>query len=155
MNWDKETDLVITNTLKSPRSAVWRCWSTPELFKQFYVPKPHSVGNCEMDIRTGGRFNITLVADGAEIPVNGTFLEVVEEEKLVFTDYYSEGWKPSPQSFMTCVVLFKDSKNGGTEYTVVARHTSAEERLAHEEMGFHKDWTTTAQQLDELAASLV
>ena len=41
-----------------------------------------------MDVRPGGSFEFTMVSDddGNEIPSGGTFLEVVEPERLVWRD---------------------------------------------------------------------
>ena len=41
-----------------------------------------------MDVRPGGTFEFTMVSDddGNEIPSGGTFLEVVEPERLVWRD---------------------------------------------------------------------
>ncbi len=33
-------DLVITRTLRAPRSALWRAWSDPQLLRQWWCPKP-------------------------------------------------------------------------------------------------------------------
>ena len=42
----------------------------------------------------------------------GVYLEVVPNEKLVFTDAYSAGWKPAPEPFMTAILTFEDIGNG-------------------------------------------
>jgi uncharacterized protein YndB with AHSA1/START domain len=73
---------------------------------------------------------------------------------LVFTDTYSEGWKPAADPFMTAIIEFEDDGNGGTTYTATARHRSAEARKSHEEMGFLDGWGTVATQLKEYANSL-
>ncbi len=52
----------------------------------------------------------------------GVYLEVIPNEKLVFTDAYSAGWKPAPDPFMTAIVTFEDLGGGRTRYTAIARH---------------------------------
>ena len=84
----------------------------------------------------------------------GVYLEVVDEERLVFTDTYSEGWKPAADPFMTAIIEFADDGNGGTIYTATARHRSPEARQSHEDMGFYDGWGTVATQLEEYARSL-
>ena len=32
--------LTLERTLAAPRAAVWRCWTDPELLKQWFCPKP-------------------------------------------------------------------------------------------------------------------
>lgn len=92
--------------------------------------------------------------EGAIIENVGVFLEIVDGVRLVFTDAYSEGWKPAPDPFMTAIIDFADDGNGGTRYTATARHRSAEARQIHEDMGFHDGWAQVAMQLEEYAQSL-
>ena len=154
MKLDPETDLSFTRDLDVPRALVWECWTTPAHLKHFFVPRPHTIPSCEIDLRVGGRFNTTMDVDGNIMENNGVFLEVVPEEKLVFTDAYSEGWKPAPDPFMTAILELSDNGTGGTTYTATARHRSSETRKAHEDMGFYDGWGTVVDQLVEYAKGL-
>ena len=154
MTLDPKTDLTFTRTLAAPRSALWECWTTPEHIKQFFMPKPHAVKACEIDLRVGGRFNTTMAVGDQEMTNEGVYLEVEKGRRLVFTDAYSEGWKPAPDPFMTAIIEFADDGRGGTTYTATVRHRSAEARQRHEEMGFFDGWGTVADQLDAYARSL-
>jgi uncharacterized protein YndB with AHSA1/START domain len=151
---DPETDLSFTRTLKAPRRLVWECWTTPKHIREFFVPRPHKVTACDIDLRVGGRFNTTFDVEGNVMDNHGVFLDVVEGEKLVFTDAYTEGWKPAPDPFMTAILLLSDAEGGGTTYTAIARHRSPESRKTHEDMGFYSGWGTVVDQLDEYAATL-
>ncbi|WP_417206296.1 SRPBCC family protein [Antarctobacter sp.] len=152
---DPETDLTFTRTIQAPRSVLWECWTTPKHIKQFFVPKPHVVEDCEIDLRVGGKFNTTFNVEGNVMANTGVFLEVVEGRRLVFTDAYSEGWKPAADPFMTAIVEFEDDGNGGTTYTATARHRSPEARKTHEDMGFFDGWGTVVTQLEDYAKTLV
>jgi uncharacterized protein YndB with AHSA1/START domain len=154
MNLDSETDLTFTRTINAPRSVLWACWTTPKHIKNFFVPKPHRVEHCEIDLRVGGRFNTTFNVDGTSMQNNGVYLEIVDEKRLVFTDAYSEGWKPAPDPFMTAIIELEDAENGGTTYTATARHRSPEARQNHEDMGFFDGWGTVVTQLETYAKSL-
>ncbi len=154
MKLDPETDLSFTRHLKAPRALVWECWTTPEHIKHFFVPRPHTVTSCEIDLRVGGRFNTTFNVDGNDMANNGVFLELIPGEKLVFTDTYTEGWKPAPDPFMTAIVILEDAEDGGTTYTAIARHRNSEARQTHENMGFYDGWGTVVTQLEEYVASL-
>ncbi len=83
----------------------------------------------------------------------GVFLEIIPQEKLVFTDSYSEGWKPAADPFMTAIILFEED-GAGTHYTAVARHRSQEAAKSHEDMGFFDGWGTVADQLEAYAQTL-
>ena len=154
MNLDRETDLTFTRTIQAPRTLLWECWTTPEHIKHFFVPKPYGIDACEIDLRVGGRFNTTMNVEGNLMENEGVYLEVVEGARLVFTDTYSEGWKPAADPFMTAIIEFADDGNGGTTYTATARHRSPEARQSHEDMGFYDGWGTVATQLEEYAQSL-
>ena len=71
----------------------------------------------DIDLRVGGRFNTTFDVEGNVMDNHGVYLEVVPGAKLVFTDAYTEGWKPAPEPFMTAILLLADARGGGTTYT--------------------------------------
>tara|TARA_R110002049_G_scaffold44333_5_gene130119 strand:+ start:176205 stop:176672 length:468 start_codon:yes stop_codon:yes gene_type:complete len=154
MNLDPKTDLALTRTINAPRAVIWDCWTMPEHIKHFFVPKPHKVTDCEIDLRVGGRFNTTFNVDGNEMKNVGVYLDITPQEKLVFTDAYSEGWKPAADPFMTAIILFEDAPDGTTKYTAIARHRSPEARQTHEDMGFFDGWGTVVDQLQVYAQRL-
>ena len=86
---------------------------------------------------------------------NGVYLEVIPNEKLVFADTYTVGWKPAPEPFMTAIVTFEDAGPGRTLYRAVARHRNAEMAKQHADMGFQDGWGTVATQLEAYAQSLM
>lgn len=151
---DPETDLSFTRQLDADPARLWTCWTTPAHLRAFFIPAPHAVTACEIDLRPGGRFTTTFDVEGREIRNRGVFLEVETERKLVFTDAYSEGWKPAPDPFMTAIVLFEPAGDGATALTVIARHRSVEARETHAQMGFHEGWGVVADQLGAHARTL-
>jgi uncharacterized protein YndB with AHSA1/START domain len=151
---DPDLDLVLVRELAAPRAVIWRCWTEPEHLMQWFVPKPHKVTACHLDVRVGGACNTTFDVEGAVMENKGVYLEVVPEEKLVFTDTYTEGWKPAAEPFMTAIVTFEDLGGGRTRYTAVARHRNAESARQHRDMGFHDGWGTVATQLEAYARGL-
>ena len=154
MTFDPTTDLRLSRSLKAPRLVLWDCWTKPDHIKQFFVPKPHSVDYCEIDLRVGGKFNTTMNVEGNPMESKGVYLEIEPGRRLVFTDTYSEGWKPAAEPFMTAIIEFEDTEDGGTLYTATARHRTAEARQSHEDMGFIDGWGTVATQLEAYAQSL-
>ena len=152
---DPDTDLSFTRILAAPRPLIWECWTSPRHIPQFFVPKPHRVTAVEIDLRVGGRFNTVFDVEGQVMDNRGVYLEVVPQEKLVFTDAYTEGWKPAPDPFMTAILLLADAPGGGTTYTAIARHRSPEACKTHADMGFHDGWGTVATQLETYAKGLM
>jgi len=149
-----ERELVLTRLFDAPREKVFRAWTDPELMKQWFVPKPWTIASVETDLRSGGASCIVMRdPDGKEYPNNGVYLEVIENEKIVFTDAYTVGWEPTQKPFFTAIVTFED-EGGKTRYTARARHWRMEDKKAHEEMGFHEGWGQCADQLAELLKTM-
>lgn len=155
LDLDPETDLSFTRLLDVPRSLVWECWTSPEHIPHFFIPEPHKVTAFAIDLRVGGRFDTTFEVDGQRMENRGVWLEIVPRTRLVFTDSYSEGWKPAADPFMTAILDFEDAEGGGTRYTATARHRTPEARQGHEDMGFFSGWGTVATQLEAYAKGLV
>lgn len=147
-------ELVLTRLIDAPRDKLFRCWTEPELMKQWFVPKPWSLARAEVDLRAGGSSLIVMRSpEGQEFPNRGVYLEVVKNERLVFTDAFVDAWTPSAKPFMVAIVTFED-EGGKTRYTARARHWTAEDRDQHVKMGFHEGWGICADQLAALAKTL-
>lgn len=153
-DFDSATDLCLVRTLAAPRHLIWACWTDPRHIRHFFVPAPHRVTSVDIDLRVGGRFNTVFEVEGKLMDNRGVYLEVVPQERLVFTDAYTEGWKPAPEPFMTAILLLGDAPEGGTTYTAIARHRTPDSRKAHADMGFLDGWGTVATQLEAYAKSL-
>jgi len=149
-----DRELVLTRLIDAPREKLFRAWTEPELLKQWFTPAPYTTPVAELDVRPGGANLVVMRGpDGYEFPNRGVYLEVVENERLVFTDAYSEAWKPSEKPFMTVIVTF-ENESGKTRYTARARHWTVADREAHEKMGFHEGWGRATDQLEVLVAKL-
>lgn len=150
-----ENELVLARIIDAPREKIFRAWTDPEILKQWFVPKPWTISKVEMDVRPGGSSLIVMRdPDGNEYPNPGVFLEVVENEKIVTTDAFTGAWTPSEKPFMTMILTLEDAGEGRTRYIARALHWNAEDREAHEKMGFHEGWGQCADQLEEIAATL-
>ena len=147
-----ELDLILSRVVAAPRARIWAAWTEPDLLKQWFCPAPWSVNHAEIDLRPGGIFKTIMVSpEGQEVPNVGCFLEVVPQERLVFTDALGPGYRPTGSAFMTAVVTLRDVP-GGTEYIARAIHKDPETRTKHEEMGFHGGWSTALDQMLALIA---
>jgi uncharacterized protein YndB with AHSA1/START domain len=145
---------VLSRIIDAPPHKVYRAWTEPELLKQWFAPAPFTTPVAELDVRPGGANLIVMrSADGTELPNRGVYLEVVPNERLVFTDAYTEAWQPSGKPFMTVILTFED-EGGRTRYTARVRHWTVEDRETHETMGFHQGWGQCADQLAALVAKL-
>lgn len=146
-----ELDLVLEREVDVPVHLMWKAWTTPEHLRQWFVPAPWSITECEVDLRPGGIFRTVMRSpEGEEFPNLGCYLEVVTERKLVFTDALLPGYRPAAEPFFTAVITF-EPKNQGTRYVARAMHRDPEACRRHEEMGFHEGWGTCLDQLVALA----
>lgn len=147
---EDERDLVLTRLIDARPEAVYRAWTDAELLKQWFAPQPWSTPHAELDVRPGGANYIVMRSpEGEDFPNRGVYLEVVENERLVFTDAFSSAWLPADKPFMTVVLTFDDER-GKTRYTARVRHWTLEDRAEHEKMGFHEGWGLCTDQLEAL-----
>ena len=148
-------ELVLTRVMDARRENLWRCWTEPELLKQWFCPLPWRVSKAAIDVRPGGASLIVMNGpNGEEFPNRGVYLDVKRGERIVFTDAFVDAWTPSGKAFMVGTVEFSDAGDGKTNYTATVRHWSAEDLAQHEKMGFHEGWGKAADQLEELAKTL-
>lgn len=145
-----DRELVLTRLIDAPPAKVFAAWTQPELIVKWFTPKPWETVRAETDVRPGGSSLIVMRGpDGTEFPNRGVYLEVVPNEKLVFTDAFTEAWKPSDKPFMTGVLTFEDV-GGKTRYTAHVLHWTVADREAHEKMGFQDGWGKATEQLCEV-----
>jgi len=74
------------------------------------------------------------------------YLDIVPNERLVWTDALLPGYRPSGEPFITAVISLQPDGRG-TRYTATAIHRDEATRNNHEEMGFFDGWGTVADQL--------
>jgi uncharacterized protein YndB with AHSA1/START domain len=142
-------DLVLQRDINVPRELVWAAWTTPEHLMKWFCPVPWSVSECQIELHPGGMFRTVMRSpEGKDFPNEGCYLEVVPNERLVWTDALTAGYRPSGSPFMTGVLLL-ESRGSGTRYTAMAIHADEATREKHEAMGFHEGW---GKALDQLVA---
>jgi uncharacterized protein YndB with AHSA1/START domain len=84
-----DRDLVITRLIDAPRERVYRAWTEKEQLAQWWAPRPNTTPIVEMDVRPGGSFHTVMISpEGEEYRTFGVYLELIPNEKLVFTDAY-------------------------------------------------------------------
>lgn len=144
-----EREVVVTRTFDGPPRLVFEAWTTPELFKQWWVPK--SMGMvlraCEMDVRVGGRYRLVFGQDAAHTDeFFGRYVEVTPHSRLAWTN--DEG----DVGGSVTTVTFED-KNGKT-LLVVRELYPSKEALDAAGTGAQDAMRETFEQLDELLVTL-
>lgn len=146
-----DRELVLTRIIHAPRERIFLAWT--KQLSQWWGPHGMTTPFVEMDLRPGGIFRTVMRApDGTEYPTKGVFLEVIENEKIVFTDAFDAGWEPSADIFFTAITTLEALPGGKTNYTARALHWTIENREKHEQMGFHQGWGESLDRLEVLVS---
>jgi uncharacterized protein YndB with AHSA1/START domain len=146
-------ELVLVRTFDAPASKIYEAWTNPEILKKWFAPLPFTTPEAELDVRVGGENRIVMQDEnGNRYPNAGVYLELIPNRKIVVTDAFTGGWKPSGKPFMVAEILLEELPDGKTKYTATARHWTMEDKEAHEKMGFHEGWGQCADQLAALLA---
>ncbi len=99
------------------------------------------VTHAELDVRAGGgSFIVMRGPEGEEMPSRGIYLEVVPNEKLVFTDAYVRAWEPAAKPFMTGILYLRGSRRRPHALYCAGSAFFDRGPQTHEAMGFHAGW---------------
>jgi uncharacterized protein YndB with AHSA1/START domain len=143
-----ERELVITRVFDAPRRRVFKMWTDPKHVAQWWGPNGFTNPVCEIDPRPGGAIRIVMRApDGAEHPMIGMFREIVEPERLVFTNIAVDEDGNHLLEGLTTVTF---AEHGGkTRLTLQTRAVGLVARAVSMIEGMEAGWT---QSIDRLAA---
>jgi uncharacterized protein YndB with AHSA1/START domain len=150
-----DLELSIERTFDAPVAAVWRAWT--DHLEEWWAPRPWTAKIIEQDLRAGGKSVIDMRGpDGEGGPMDGIFLEVTSERRIVFTNALDGDWNPKSPYPVAIVGYFEftDLGNGETGYRAGARHWTREAMEQHREMGFEEGWGICAGQLEQVAQRL-
>jgi uncharacterized protein YndB with AHSA1/START domain len=137
-------ELRITRHFPAPPAALFPLWTRPEHLVHWWGPRSFTMPHHRVDARPGGAFRICIRSpEGTDHWMRGTYREVVEPERLVFTFAWEDpDGAPGRETLVT--VTFAE-REGGTDLTFhQALFTSPEDRDSHLE-----GWSEC---LDRLAA---
>lgn len=143
-----ERELVVTRTMNGPARLVFEAWTTPELLKQWWVPKSFGVMlvSCELDARVGGQYRFVFAQGDATMAFFGKYLEVTPPSRLVWTNEEAED---GPVTTLTL-----EEKAGKTLLTLHDLYPSKEALDAAIASGEKSGMCETCDQLDELLLKL-
>ena len=87
----QEEDIVITRLIDAPRELVFKAWTDPEYIVHWWGPKGFTTPFCTVDLRPGGIFHFCMrTPDGRDFWGRGVYREIVEPERIVYTDSFSD-----------------------------------------------------------------
>jgi uncharacterized protein YndB with AHSA1/START domain len=141
-----DRELVVTRTFDAPPSTVFKAWSQADLFRRWWVPEGAGISlvNCDMDVRTGGKYRLEFGAGDQTMAFYGKYLDVVPDQRIVWTN--DEG-----EEGAVTTVTFED-RGGKTLLTFHEIYPSAQ-ALEEAMEGSAAGLPTQLDQLDALLSS--
>ena len=84
---NKEHQVVITRLFSAPIEKVYNAWTNPDMLTQWFASNVrwnHPL--IDVETKPGGRRNVTMRhSDGDEMKITGTYLELIPNQRIVFT----------------------------------------------------------------------
>jgi uncharacterized protein YndB with AHSA1/START domain len=124
-------DLTFTRVFEAPRALVFRCMIEPEHLTHFWGPTGTStpLEKITVDARPGGAFETVMVSDGdgTEYAMRATYVEIVEPERLVWSDAVTG---------VTTVTTFEELGDARTEVTIRQSNVPEALRSPEAQAGF-------------------
>lgn len=145
-----EREIVVTRTFDAPSRIVFKAWTTPELFRRWWIPKsmPLALLSYEADIRTGGTYRLVFDVDGTKtMAFFGRYIEVTPHSRIVWTNDES-----GDNGAVTTVTL--EEKGDKTLLVLHELYRSKEARDAAHASGAYDGMGETFEQLAEVLATL-
>ena len=126
MNQPEPKQISVSRTFEALLELLWKAWTEPEHFMQWYGPRGFTTPHCEIDLRVGRRHLWSMRSpDGNEMFFTGEYTEVEPMKRLVFTDAMSdsEGNAMPGMGAMEVTVAFS---HAGGRTTVTVSHMGME-----------------------------
>lgn len=129
-----EAVIVVSRVFDAPRPLVWKAFTDPAHVAQWYGGHGFTNPSVEMDVRPGGLWKHVMRApNGYEFTITLIFLEVIEPEKLVWTNAVDSGPGGPPTALNTNTF---EALGERTKWTLVAAFKSLSDRDLSIQMGF-------------------
>ena len=145
-----ECEIVVRRTFDAPARIVFQAWTTPELFKRWWVPKsmPLALLSYEAEFRVGGGYRLVFDVDGTNtMAFFGRYLEVTPHSRIVWTNDES-----GEDGAVTTVTL--EEEGGRTLMVLHELYRSKDVRDAALASGAYEGMGETFDQLDEVLRTL-
>jgi uncharacterized protein YndB with AHSA1/START domain len=143
----EQPGISITRVLDAPRERVWREWTEPERFADWFGGGESEVplSTVSMDVRPGGSWRLTMFAEPGrrEIQWKGEYREVAAPERLVFT--VSD--QPGDDVYELVIVVLTDLGDGRTEMHFQQRGQLPAEQYERAAQGWSSFFDRIAERL--------
>lgn len=132
-----DTVVEMSRVYDAPRQAVFTAWTNPQQWAKWFAPEPLTVPQAETDPRPGGRYTFVMRdEEGNDYKSVGVYREVVEPERLVYTDSSDE----MQQQFVDTVNEMRGAPNGSKIPDGIATVTFEDLGGGKTKMTFHEEF---------------
>ena len=142
-----EPGIAITRIFAAPRERVWKEWTEPERFADWFGGNESEIplSTVVMDVQPGGKWRATMFFGPARHEINwkGEYREVVEPERLVLT--VSD--QPGDDLYELVTVVLTDLGDGRTEMLLEQRGQMSAEQYERAESGWSTFFDRMAERL--------
>lgn len=146
-----EREVTVTRVFDAPRAGVFKAWTDADQLAQWWGPHGFTNTVCEIDARAGGALRIHMRApDGAVYPMKGVIQEIVEPERLVFTNIALDAAGNHLLEGLTTVTFAEEA--GKTKLTMHTRAIAVAEAAIAYLQGMEMGWTQTIDRLEAFVA---
>ena len=142
----------VVRDFDAPAHLVWKAYTTPELVRRWWHAGHGEMSECTIDLRVGGgyRFAMDAGSTGQEVAFHGEYQEIVENERLVATEYY-EGIPDGPPVLN---ILTFTEEDGRTHLELLMECDSPEQREGIIQSGMEGGLKVAFDLLEEVARTL-
>jgi uncharacterized protein YndB with AHSA1/START domain len=150
--------LTLERVFDAPRELVFKAFSEAEHLKHWWGPRGWELTVCNIDFRPGGVWHYCMKCIdkeqgdyyGYESWGKGVYKEIVEAEKIDYTDYFSDAEGNESDSMpSTDVSMLFEEYEGKTKLVSKSRYISAEALQSVLDMGMEQGITETWDRLAE------
>jgi uncharacterized protein YndB with AHSA1/START domain len=147
-----EEAIVIERIFDAPAALIWRMWTQPDHFKQWYAPEGFRVPVAEMDVRIGGRHVFCMERVAAEGTMQmwtaGEYTEVTPHQRLAYTEYMAdEQGHPTPAGSPTTTQVIVTLEDVGGRTKMVMRHVGLPANQGSARQGWEQAFTKMEEYL--------
>jgi uncharacterized protein YndB with AHSA1/START domain len=156
--------LVLERIFDAPRDLVFNMFKDSEHLKRWWGPRGWELPVCNVDFRSGGVWHYCMKCVdqdqgeffGMESWGKGVYKEIIEPEKIIYVDFFSDAEGNTNDAMPSSVVTleFIDLGGGKTKLINRAEYASAETLKTVTDMGMLQGITETWDRLEEVLQHL-
>lgn len=147
-----DREIAMTRVFDAPRHLVFDAMTKPEHVRRWFGCELFALPVCEIDLRVGGAYRFVMRSpDGVESTLQGTYLEVVRPERVVFTERMLMPGFTSDEYQVTSTFV---ESGGRTTLTTTILHKTKENRDGHLSSGIEKGVAPAYDRLAEVVAAM-